>query len=152
MASLSHRKECRQTGIPWRNRPDQSLLLTSIADRLTGYRDPATQRGLRNDAAAPYTSNQVIFADHAVAVSDEVFEQIKHLRLNRDEVAPPPQLSSVCIQTIVFEPVRQTKTPAAKSEKISIFSGSIKDISKTRILQPIKLLSDPGRKPCTNQH
>src|SRR5262245_5936347 len=47
---------------------DEALLLTAITDYLAHRIDVAVQGGIGNDATAPHGCDQVIFANHTVAI------------------------------------------------------------------------------------
>ena len=68
-----------------RQRLDQPLPFAGVADRAARRVDPIEQRGLRDDAPAPDRGQQIILADHAVAVPDQVNEEIEDLGLDRHQ-------------------------------------------------------------------
>ena len=60
-------------------------------------------RGTRNDASTPNRCDQIVFADDAVAVLDEVDQQIKNLRLDRNDRPTCAQLPTFAIEREIFE-------------------------------------------------
>ena len=81
-----------------RNRADQPLLLTAVADRLARGVDAARQRRLRNEASRPHRVQQVILADHALSVLNKVSQQIENLRLDCNPLGTVPKLPPVDVQ------------------------------------------------------
>lgn len=70
--------------------PDGGLFAAIIADRLTRRLDTAGNRGVGNDATAPYASDDVVLGDDPCTVLDEEFEQREDLRLHSDRNAVRP--------------------------------------------------------------
>jgi hypothetical protein len=48
------------------------------------HKPRVSQRRFGNNAAGPDRGNQIIFADDAIAIFDEIDEKIENLRLERD--------------------------------------------------------------------
>ena len=67
---------------------DAALLLAAVADGAAGGVDAAGQRRVGHDAAVPDAGDQVVLADHAVAVADQEHQQVEDLRLDRDRARP----------------------------------------------------------------
>ena len=82
-------------------------MITTVADGLPGGGNPAGERGIRDDAAMPHVLNQIVFADHPIAMADHVLQKIENLRLDVDQFGPAPQFLPVDIEGIVFELVDQ---------------------------------------------
>ena len=101
---------------------DQALLLAAVAHRPAGSIDAAAHRRLRHDAPAPYTRDQVVLAHHAVAVAQEIDQQIEHLRLDRHQRLSAAQLAALDVKDIVAE-VELHARPLAKDSGRS--SGSL---------------------------
>jgi hypothetical protein len=51
--------------------------------------------------------DQVVLTDHAVAVPDDVLQEIEHLRLDSNRLTAAAQFLALDIEAIVFEPVDQ---------------------------------------------
>ncbi len=90
-----------------RQRLDQPLRFARVADCTAGDFQASRQCGIRNNAAIPYGCNDVVFADDALAVADQVGEQIQHLRCNRDGFRASVQFPPVSIQHAVVEQIAQ---------------------------------------------
>jgi hypothetical protein len=58
------------------------LLLTAVANGLAHRVDTAVEGGIRDDATAPYRRNEVVFADDAITVFDQVDQKVEYLRLD----------------------------------------------------------------------
>src|SRR5262245_59861990 len=69
------------------NGPDAGLGCAVIADRLPHGLDPAAQCGIRNAAAVPDVLDDLVLGDDAVAVLEQIDQQVKDLRLDRDHSA-----------------------------------------------------------------
>jgi hypothetical protein len=63
-------------------RLDQSLPVAAIADGAAGRVDAVEQSRVRNDPPMPDRSQQLILADHAVTVANQMNEEIEDLRLD----------------------------------------------------------------------
>ena len=55
-------------------------------------------RVLRNDSAVPHFGNQIILADNTFAIADEVLQEVKDLRFDRDDIASTPQFTPLGIE------------------------------------------------------
>jgi hypothetical protein len=51
------------------------------------------QRSIRDNASAPNGTNEVVFADDALPVPNQVIEQVKNLRCDRHRIRPPMQFA-----------------------------------------------------------
>ena len=71
---------------------DQALRLAVIADRLPRRLHPARQRRFRDDAPAPDGLENIVAADDAVAILDEMHKQRENLRLDGQHGPAAPQL------------------------------------------------------------
>jgi len=63
---------------------DQALLLARVADCVANRIQAGCQRGIRDRASVPDGADEVILADDALPVADQVIEQIEHLGCDRD--------------------------------------------------------------------
>jgi hypothetical protein len=59
----------------------------------------------------PDRSDQVVFADHAVVVADQVGQEIENLGLERNEIAPAAQLAPISVEREILKPEKQLRTP-----------------------------------------
>src|SRR6266571_1922085 len=79
---------------------DQNLPLAVVTDGVANRVDLAREGGFRNDAAAPYGRHEVILADDAFAILDQIQQEIEGLRLGGDQRRAAPQFPAVCIEQI----------------------------------------------------
>jgi hypothetical protein len=86
-----------------RHGSDKALLFTVVAERRARGIDAAAQRCLGDDASMPDLGQQLILADHALAVPNQVLQQIEYLRLNPHDHAAAMQLAPVGIQNAIRE-------------------------------------------------
>ncbi len=54
-------------------------------------------------AAAPYRRNKIVLADDAIAVFDQVDQNIEYLRLDRNKLVAPPQFTPVRVEHTILE-------------------------------------------------
>ena len=52
---------------------------------------------------APDRSQQIVFANYPIAVSDKEEQEIKHLGLDRQQHGSPPQLAALRVEQVIFE-------------------------------------------------
>jgi hypothetical protein len=79
-------------------RANEALLLPTVLDRGACRIDPRAQCRFRDDPSLPHGSKQIVFADDAVAVADQVLEEVEDLRLEGDQHPPAAQLAPCRIQ------------------------------------------------------
>ena len=94
---------------------DEALLLAAIADGAPGGVDAARQRQVGYDTAVPHPGDQVVLADHAVAIANQKNQEVEDLRLDRDERALATQLAPAGIKNIVLEEEQQLAAPGLPS-------------------------------------
>jgi hypothetical protein len=94
---------------------DEALLLAVVADGAPRGVDAARERRFGYDAPVPYPSDQVVLADHAVAIADQKSEEVEDLRLDRDERAFGTQLAPLEIENVVSEKEQQAVAPGSPS-------------------------------------
>ena len=70
-----------------RDGADDGLIPAAVADRLSRRVDPAGQGRFRNDPAIPDIFDQIVLGDDALAIFDQINQQIEDLRLDRDALA-----------------------------------------------------------------
>src|SRR5258706_11158522 len=71
---------------------DKALFMAGIADRASSYIQAGRQCRIGHDAAVPNGVDEIIFADDALPVADQVFEQVEHLWCDDDDGRPAMQL------------------------------------------------------------
>ena len=94
---------------------DQTLVGPAVANRGPDGINSRVQCRFRNDPAAPDRGNQVVSADHPVAVANKEFEDVKDLRLDGDEVGIPTQLAPIRIQRVILEKIQQLALSIAQA-------------------------------------
>jgi hypothetical protein len=86
-----------------RDGANEALLFSGIADCLSRGIYPAGQGRLRNYSTTPYRRYEVVLADHAITIFDEVDQNIENLRLYGDELIAPAQLPPFYIEQAFCE-------------------------------------------------
>src|SRR4249919_3232480 len=87
---------------------------TAVADGDTGRVETRGKRRVGDDAGAPEGRDQVVLADHALAVADQVNKKIECLRRNRNRVGSPNQLPFVDVEREVLKQIAQSRTPSCR--------------------------------------
>ena len=90
-----------------RDGADQCLVLAAVADGLARGVNAAGEGRFRDDAAMPDRRNQIVLADHAVAVLDQKDQEIEHLRLERNQFPGVLELTRVRVELIFFKAIEQ---------------------------------------------
>ncbi len=101
-----------------RDGADQLLVLAAVADRLARGVDAAGQRRIRHDPAAPDRSDEIILADDAVAVLQQVNQQVEHLRLDGNGLGTAAQLASVGIKRMIGKEKLHVGAPKSGCEAV----------------------------------
>ena len=96
-----------------RDGADHRLILAAVADRFSRGVDAARQRRVGDDAAVPDGLDQVILGDDAVTVLDQVNQEIKHLRLDRDGLAAAGQFAQGSVKHMVGKVKLQVFVPTS---------------------------------------
>jgi hypothetical protein len=87
------------------HRADAALQPAVVSDGLSSCLDAARQRGLRDEAITPDLVEQLVLGHDAVAVLQQIHENVENLRLELDHLARPIHLEQVCVELAVLEPV-----------------------------------------------
>ena len=74
---------------------DEALFLAGIADRAPRGIQPGRQRCIGHAAPIPNGVDEVVFADDAFPVADQVIEQVEDLWRDGDDIRPAMQLAPV---------------------------------------------------------
>ena len=90
---------------------DQALLLAGIADRSPGGIQARRQRCIGHTAPIPNGVDEVVFADDALPVTDQIVEQVEHLWRDRDGVRSAMQLAPVNVECVLLEEIAQAANP-----------------------------------------
>lgn len=86
-----------------RDGTDEALLLAVIADRASRGVDPAVECRVRDNPSTPHQRNQVVPGDDAIAIFQQMNQQVEHLRLHRDQMAVTAQLTTIGVEDVVVE-------------------------------------------------
>ena len=69
----------------------------------------------RHDAALPDGGDEVVLADHALAMLDQVDQEIEHLRLERNQIAAAPEFAPVRVEGISLKEICQISSPPGRA-------------------------------------
>src|SRR5262249_33657439 len=94
----------------------EALLLSAVADGTSRDIQPGRQRGIGYDTSIPDRIDQLILADNAIPVMNEVREQVKCLGGDGQDVRPATKLAPVNVQCVVLEEITQTQSPLCRPE------------------------------------
>jgi hypothetical protein len=73
-----------------------------------------------DNRAAPHRFQQVVLADDAIAVPNQIDQEIKDLRFERDQLGAPPELPPVNIKRVIAKDKYHGRSP--KAVRIGRFS------------------------------
>ena len=82
---------------------DQDLILAGVADGFPRSGDAGAERRFRNDAAVPYRSDQVVPAHHAIAVLQQIKQEIEDLRLHGNRFGVAREFALVTVENAAGE-------------------------------------------------
>ena len=102
------------------NSAEQALIFSAIRNGVANGGNSAGKGGLRNNAALPHCGNQIVFAYDSIAVADEVMQQIKNLRLDRNTIFTAQQFLPFGVKRKVFESVDHSGRPATRSQYLAL--------------------------------
>jgi hypothetical protein len=86
-----------------RHRAHQALLLAAVADRRAHRVDVTGESGFRDDPPAPYRIDQVVLADDARPVPQQIRQHVEGLRPDRDRFRSAGQLPPIRVEHVFFE-------------------------------------------------
>ena len=92
---------------------NQVLLLAAVANGLASRGDSAGERRLRYNTPLPYHLDKIVVADDALAIANKVFQDIEHLRPDRNYLGSAPEFPPIRIELVIFEEVNQIFNLAA---------------------------------------
>lgn len=79
------------------------LHVPAIVDR-TAYRgNSIAEHRIRTDAAVPHGCEEVVLAHHAVAVLNQINQDVEDLRLQGDQLAATPELPTVDVEQVILK-------------------------------------------------
>src|SRR5262249_30178232 len=92
-------------------RANQALVVAAVAECAACRADAGAERRVRDDAALPDRVDQLVPADDPIAVSNEVHEQVEHLRLDVNHHTGLSQLLPRDIDLEILEAEAQGDAP-----------------------------------------
>src|SRR5579885_3091764 len=127
-----------------RNGAHHGLLAAAVAERFAHSIDPAVERGIRDDAAAPNGSDEVAFAHDPITIFDQKYKQIEHLRFDGHQIGAASKLARPGVERIRPEMIRQIhlRAPARRRR-----SPILKAISRTN-QAAVKVFESPSALFC----
>src|SRR5581483_7660211 len=84
-----------------RDGADQLLRLAGVADRAARRVDVGGERGVRDRAPAPERGEQILSRDDAVAILDEIDQEIEHERLDGNRLAAAGELPRIGVKRMI---------------------------------------------------
>ena len=96
---------------------DQPLDFTAVADRPAHRADAASQGRFGDDPPTPYRGQQVVLADHPVAVLQEIDQEIEDLRFEGDRLCAPPLLPPVRVEHMIAEGEFHFRSPGGQQSR-----------------------------------
>src|SRR4051794_17876387 len=94
-----------------RKSPNQSLFIAIVADCGPRRVHAAAGRCFQHDASVPDGLEEIVAAHHAVPGTNEEFQHIENLRLDRNQAAAAAKLPPVGIKDTILDPVEQDRSP-----------------------------------------
>ena len=85
--------------------PNEPLMFAAVSNRTADSGYPAAESRLGNDATTPDAGEQVVVADDAMAIANEMKKDVEDLRFNADGVDASPKLASVFVKDVLVERV-----------------------------------------------
>jgi hypothetical protein len=144
---------------------DGLLQFAAVAQRAPGALHVIAERGVRHLASVPHLPEQLVAGQHAVAMPDQVDEEVEHLGLHRNDLAPVddpklrdidreiahPVLLVVCQGFFSRDPAAVVKTLPNRCAPVIHEGGGAdtlghRDSSTTRendMPTPLQILMDP---------
>src|SRR3979409_1074781 len=88
------------------------MLHPGIAGGRPGDIQAGRQRRIGHAAPVPNDVDEVVLADDALPVADQVIEQVEYLWRDGDDVRPAMQLAPVSVECVLFEEIAQAGNPS----------------------------------------
>ena len=80
----------------------------------------------------PHTEcQQIVLGDDAVAIADQVHQQVEHLRFQRDRFAAPPQFAALHVEHMIGKAKLHPSPAAVLKQQSRASQGTIKRVSKS---------------------
>ena len=86
-------------------RLDEPLRLSRVSDRLACLHDAGVQRRLANELLRPQVLEEFLPGDNAVAMGDEISQDVEHLRAELDQRASAAQFTAARVERIVTKEI-----------------------------------------------
>jgi hypothetical protein len=86
-------------------RLDDPLRFSRVSNRPAGLLDAGLQRRLADKLLRPKVLKKIVLGDNAIALGDEVAQDVEHLRTDRDTSAGPVQFSAVRVERIITKEI-----------------------------------------------
>ena len=96
-----------------RQRPDQALVVATVADRVPRDIEASGQRRIRDDAPLPDGADEIILANNALSVADQEIEKIENLRRDRNHIFTATQLAPISVEQAILEEIAQVAVPSS---------------------------------------
>src|SRR5262245_34104060 len=90
---------------------DPALLAPIVTDGASSSVNPSANGRVRDDAPAPDSCEKLIFADDAIAVPDQEFQEIEDQRLERKQLRSRSQLAALGVENHLAKIERQEQAP-----------------------------------------
>ena len=90
---------------------DEALFLAGIADHTPGDIQTRRKRRIGHDTPVPNGVDEVVFADDALPVADQIIEQVEYLWRDGDDVRPAMQFAPVSVECVLLEEIAQAANP-----------------------------------------
>src|SRR4051812_28736305 len=97
--------------------PDQTLRLSTVANRFARGIDAACQGRFRDDPAAPDGLQKVVLADNAFAVPHHISQQVEDLRFERNRRAATPEFTPADVKYMIAKHKLHARSPLGRSDK-----------------------------------
>ncbi len=103
VCALSFRHVANEAEALARNCAEQLLLLAIVTDGLAYRIDVAGERRFRDDATGPHGLEQMILADDAVTILQQIEQQVEDLRAYGDGVRGAGELAPIRVEDAICE-------------------------------------------------
>src|SRR6266853_1719678 len=100
-------------------RLDRPLLGPAVANRGSGGIDAGHQRRFGDDPPSPDTRDQVVLADNALSIADQVLQEIENLGLEGNCVGSATEFASFRVEDAIVEEVQQVTSASGLCSRSS---------------------------------
>src|SRR5262249_44582060 len=99
-------------------RLDHALRLPRVSNCPAGLLNTRLQRRLANELLGPQVLEEILLGDNAVAMGDEVVQDVEDLRAERNTPASAAQFTAAYIQRIVTKEILHGACPSACNDAV----------------------------------